>query len=103
MFGIFAGIAHWFPLFTGLTINPKWLKLHFLVIFTGVNITFFPQHFLGLNDIPRRYSDYPDAYTPWNVIQQLCSSESLLLLIVILISSLFILFYYLRITLSRYY
>jgi cytochrome c oxidase subunit I len=68
VFALFAGFYYWFPKMTGKMYNELLGQLHFWVFFVGVNVLFFPMHFLGLQSMPRRYPDYPDAFAHWNEI-----------------------------------
>ncbi|SHJ58666.1 cytochrome c oxidase subunit I [Aureimonas altamirensis] len=73
VFGIFAGWYYWFPKMSGYMYNEFVGKLHFWVMFIGVNLVFFPQHFLGAAGMPRRYADYPDAFAGWNFVSSIGS------------------------------
>lgn len=78
VFGLFAAYYYWSPVILGLHYNEKLAQIHFWGIFIGANLTFGPQHFLGLNGHPRRIPDYPDAYAGWNYISSFGSIISLI-------------------------
>ncbi|HEX3665005.1 MAG TPA: cytochrome c oxidase subunit I [Rhizomicrobium sp.] len=71
VFAIFAGWYFWFPKITGYTYNETLGKIHFWLTFIGVNVAFFPMHFLGLAGMPRRVADYPDAFAGWNYVSSI--------------------------------
>lgn len=68
VFAMFAGLYYWVEKILGLKFNELLGRIHFWVFFIGVNVTFFPMHFLGLAGMPRRISDFPDSFAPWNLI-----------------------------------
>ena len=92
VFSLFAAFYFWFWRITGFHLKEEYARIHFWSTFIGVNLTFFPQHFLGLSGMPRRIPDYPDAYANWNWISSYGS--------VITIVSSIVFFYTIVITLS---
>jgi cytochrome c oxidase subunit 1 len=77
LFTAFAGFYYWFGKISGRMYPEKMGQLHFWITFLGVNLTFFPQHFLGLAGMPRRIPDYPDAFSGWNMISSIGSGISM--------------------------
>jgi len=78
VFALFSAWYFWIPKMTGLNYNLLAGKVHFFILFIGVNLTFFPQHFLGLQGMPRRISDYPDAFAGWNLVSSFGSIISVI-------------------------
>jgi len=87
VFGLFAAFYHWMGSFYGVYYSRFLGRLHFWTTFAGVNITFFPQHFLGLAGMPRRIPDYPDIYWSWNFISSIGSYISGVGLIIFFITA----------------
>jgi cytochrome c oxidase subunit I len=92
VFSLFAGFYYWIGKMCGRQYNETLGKIHFWTTFIGVNLTFFPMHFLGLAGMPRRISDYPDAFAGWNMVASIgsyISAASTLLFIFIVFQTLF--------------
>ncbi|MDC7685209.1 cytochrome c oxidase subunit I [Asticcacaulis sp. BYS171W] len=71
VFAIFCGFYYWYEKMFGIKYNELLGQIHFWVMFVGVNLIFFPQHFLGLQGMPRRYVDYPEGYAYWNKVSSI--------------------------------
>jgi cytochrome c oxidase subunit 1 len=92
VFALFAGFYYWAGKIVGKQYNEVLGQIHFWILFIGVNLTFFPQHFLGLQGLPRRIPDYPDAFEGWNAISSFGSLVSVVatILFIYIIYDLFI-------------
>ena len=77
LFGLFVGFYYWIGKMCGRQYPETLGKIHFWLTFIGVNLTFFPQHFVGLAGMPRRIPDYPDAFAGWNMVSSLGSYLSM--------------------------
>ena len=78
VFALYSAWYFWIPKILGLSFQKFRGRAHFWALFAGVNLTFFPQHFLGLQGMPRRISDYPDAFAGWNLVSSFGSLISVL-------------------------
>ena len=96
VFAMFSGWYYWIPKIIGLNYNITLSKAQFWLLFIGVNLTFFPQHFLGLQGMPRRVSDYPDAFAGWNLISSFGS------IISVVAAGLFLYIVYIQLTEGEY-
>jgi len=85
VFALFSGFYYWFQLITGYQYDEKFGQVHFWLTFIGVNLTFFPMHFLGLQGMPRRIADYPDIFQTANTLCSLGSIISIVGLLVFLV------------------
>nr|YP_009051504.1 cytochrome c oxidase subunit I [Tetranychus malaysiensis]AIH15665.1 cytochrome c oxidase subunit I [Tetranychus malaysiensis] len=84
VFAIFSGLFLWVPLMYNMYFNNNMMKIHFWTSMMGVNITFFPQHFLGLMGMPRRYSDFNDAMYMWNMMSSMGSMMTFFSIIIMM-------------------
>jgi heme/copper-type cytochrome/quinol oxidase subunit 1 len=73
IFSIYAGLYYWAPKLTGVVVDDRLAAVHFWSMLIGVNVTFMPQHFSGLQGMPRRIPDYPDSFYGWNYVSSLGS------------------------------
>jgi cytochrome c oxidase subunit 1 len=90
VFSIFAGFYYWFEKITGLKYNEALGKAHFWLFFIGANVIFFPQHFLGLQGMPRRIVDYPEAFAFWNKVSSsgyLIMAAGMLVFLIVLVEA----------------
>nr|ACB06132.1 cytochrome c oxidase subunit I [Caenorhabditis briggsae]ACB06156.1 cytochrome c oxidase subunit I [Caenorhabditis briggsae]ACB06180.1 cytochrome c oxidase subunit I [Caenorhabditis briggsae] len=102
VFGIFTGVTLWWSFITGYVLDKLMMSAVFILLFIGVNLTFFPLHFAGLHGFPRKYLDYPDVYSVWNIIASygsMISTFGLFLFIYVLLES----FFSYRLVISDYY
>lgn len=86
LFSLVGGYYYWGPSMFGLNYNRVWAEIHFWLLFISVNVIFLPMHFLGLNGMPRRIPQYPDAFFGWNYISSFGSVMSILSVIAALYS-----------------
>ena len=77
IYGIFCGMFYWLPKMCGKMYDETLGQWQFWITFIGVNVLFFPQHFLGMAGMPRRIPDYPDAYAGWNMVSSIGGAISL--------------------------